>query len=452
MRIVIIKGQRWTFNDNYPHLVCAVYNQGNKKIYVDGYLFGQTSAHNGRPLSGNVSRFGMIGDGSQATSFNGTRSNKYYKGLIDEVRIYERALSQDEVLNLNMQKYTEIIQRCIVNNASTSYINMPDSCLAEINAIPDSFFIQEQKSIKPTLATAFSNGAKSTTVQLTKDSAEIKQGPLQPILQYVSPNFWGTVNQKSTPPQTKWMTYCIPKVTKFCNGLPDGGLKDFCLGNVNNMCLNWTGLCTGNPFMASYKVCLLDDPTNTAWCPFDADCVAEPPPYHSRGCGCINFEPEDTQFRQAITGDNLHYCAAYLNASPPAGLTVTTQGSEFLCKVKGVHPPACAFVGTWPNGGRTGVNAIDIFFSSCTNPKQTAWNWMDFLGYYFRMTILDEMVYSWGDTGHLHIDTSRRGHYPDPETLNPKRNEPCFKRYKNTTSGLVPTPNGPPCSNSATYP
>src|SRR3989344_4293193 len=103
-------GARW-------HFGCAVYDSGKKYFYLDGKLdYGQGNVsvqtfHSGAPLESALTRFGFIGDGSKAASFNGEeetktdpadtgRSNFYYSGLIDELRIYEKALTEAEMKSL----------------------------------------------------------------------------------------------------------------------------------------------------------------------------------------------------------------------------------------------------------------------------------------------------------------------------------------------------------------
>ena len=80
------------YNDGTWHYVTGVASMGNKnKIYVDGVLDGRSSYS----LSEVVSTESILSIGSQATlgacEFNGS---------IDEVRIYNRALSIDEIKQL----------------------------------------------------------------------------------------------------------------------------------------------------------------------------------------------------------------------------------------------------------------------------------------------------------------------------------------------------------------
>lgn len=85
-------------NDGEWHHIVAVYDGNDKILYVDGIEVGRESGvHNGAGLGSNLTRFGYIGDGSEADSFDGGRNNKYYNGQVDEVKLYEGVLSADEI-------------------------------------------------------------------------------------------------------------------------------------------------------------------------------------------------------------------------------------------------------------------------------------------------------------------------------------------------------------------
>jgi len=70
----------------------------DKKIYVDGELDAEADQHGaGSNIGTGTTRYGFIGDGSEANSFDGGRNAKYYQGTVDEVIIFDRALTQTEV-------------------------------------------------------------------------------------------------------------------------------------------------------------------------------------------------------------------------------------------------------------------------------------------------------------------------------------------------------------------
>ena len=88
-------------NDGQWHFVCAVYDGTDKVLYVDGTEDNRrTRPHNDRSLGTGVTRYGFIGDGSKASTFDGKRSNSYYTGSIGEMKVFNRALSPDEISSL----------------------------------------------------------------------------------------------------------------------------------------------------------------------------------------------------------------------------------------------------------------------------------------------------------------------------------------------------------------
>jgi hypothetical protein len=83
-------------NDGNWHLGWSVYNGANKIIYLNDSADGtRLNPHGGNNLGISSTRWGFIGDGSEATSFNSTRNNIYYEGLIDEIRISSIARTAD---------------------------------------------------------------------------------------------------------------------------------------------------------------------------------------------------------------------------------------------------------------------------------------------------------------------------------------------------------------------
>jgi|GEM_PF-5366086 len=91
-------------NDGLWHFVCVVFDASEsheKKIYIDGELDAtQDALLEEIGLGTGVTRYGFIGDGSEASSYNGNRNDRYFQGTIDEVQIYHRALSASEIKSL----------------------------------------------------------------------------------------------------------------------------------------------------------------------------------------------------------------------------------------------------------------------------------------------------------------------------------------------------------------
>jgi len=95
-----------SYDDGQWHHICGWYEAGkapDKKIYVDGTLVKSATAHGGSNLgtSDRAKHYGYIGWGSKSGSFNGqatsTHSGDFMQGSIDDVRIYDRALSDKEI-------------------------------------------------------------------------------------------------------------------------------------------------------------------------------------------------------------------------------------------------------------------------------------------------------------------------------------------------------------------
>ena len=79
-------------------MISAVFDGNNKILYVDGQVDSvKENPHRGSAIGTGQIRYGFIGDGSEAGTFDGKRNRKYYDGLIDEVRLYSRALSAEEI-------------------------------------------------------------------------------------------------------------------------------------------------------------------------------------------------------------------------------------------------------------------------------------------------------------------------------------------------------------------
>ena len=95
------------------HHICGWFNKSStvdKKIFVDGVMVASNSnSHSGRNLgtSDRTQHYGFIGWGSEASSFNGNgnvHQNDFMRGKIDDVRIYSRSLSDEEISALYLSE------------------------------------------------------------------------------------------------------------------------------------------------------------------------------------------------------------------------------------------------------------------------------------------------------------------------------------------------------------
>ena len=67
-----------------------------------------SNSHSAKYLGTSSDRYGFIGWGSEASSFDGNASNAHQNdfmiGKIDDVRIYSRSLSDDEIFDLYLSE------------------------------------------------------------------------------------------------------------------------------------------------------------------------------------------------------------------------------------------------------------------------------------------------------------------------------------------------------------
>jgi len=94
----------------FPVPISAPSSTVDKKIFIDGVMVASdNNSHSGRNLgtSDRTKHYGFIGWGSEASSFNGngnTHQDDFMIGKIDDVRIYSRALSDEEISALYLSE------------------------------------------------------------------------------------------------------------------------------------------------------------------------------------------------------------------------------------------------------------------------------------------------------------------------------------------------------------
>ena len=97
-----------SYADGQWHFICATYNANlpgdNKLLYVDGEIVASSSVS--EPLGTGLVRYGFIGVGSEADSYDGLKmikspyTNTIFNGIIDDVIIFDRTLTQEEINDL----------------------------------------------------------------------------------------------------------------------------------------------------------------------------------------------------------------------------------------------------------------------------------------------------------------------------------------------------------------
>lgn len=89
-------------NDGEWHHVAVTFDASvGKSIYIDGALDHSANPHGGAALGTSATRFGFIGDGSEASSENGPRNDLFYDGSVDDIAMWSRALGSTEIAALH---------------------------------------------------------------------------------------------------------------------------------------------------------------------------------------------------------------------------------------------------------------------------------------------------------------------------------------------------------------
>ncbi len=102
-----------SYEDGNWYHICGWFNSSStvdKKIFIDGdKVASNSNSHSGRNLgtSDRTQHYGFIGWGSEASSFDGNgnvHQNDFMRGKIDDVRIYSRSLSDEEISALYLSE------------------------------------------------------------------------------------------------------------------------------------------------------------------------------------------------------------------------------------------------------------------------------------------------------------------------------------------------------------
>lgn len=86
--------------DGQWHHVAGVFDNGRATVYVDGVL--DSTMVTGKTSGSGNRRYGFLGVGSKAEDYDGSKApGSYFAGDLDDVRIYSRALTNNEVAQLS---------------------------------------------------------------------------------------------------------------------------------------------------------------------------------------------------------------------------------------------------------------------------------------------------------------------------------------------------------------
>ncbi|UCF17387.1 MAG: LamG domain-containing protein, partial [Phycisphaerales bacterium] len=97
---IVDYGSRARVDDGQWHHVAGVFDNGTLTVYLDGNP--QTPTSGGSTFGTGIPRFGYIGLGSESETFNAEPRTPadFFNGSIDDVRIYDRSLTQEEIAGL----------------------------------------------------------------------------------------------------------------------------------------------------------------------------------------------------------------------------------------------------------------------------------------------------------------------------------------------------------------
>lgn len=91
----------YSVNDGNWHHIVGQYTGTDKVIFIDGIERARkVNPHSGGNIGKGSTRYGFIGDGSEASTFNNSRNNLYFKGEIDEVRLWSTARTLTQINDL----------------------------------------------------------------------------------------------------------------------------------------------------------------------------------------------------------------------------------------------------------------------------------------------------------------------------------------------------------------
>ena len=118
-------------NDGNWHHVTVVFDKNDitdKKIYIDGILSSSADQHS-TGLGTGSTRYGFMGDGSEASFVNGPKNNLPYEGGMDEVRIQHSANSSERILTTynnesNNAAFWDIGPQELLNSAPSAPTNL----------------------------------------------------------------------------------------------------------------------------------------------------------------------------------------------------------------------------------------------------------------------------------------------------------------------------------------
>ncbi|MFC1691007.1 LamG-like jellyroll fold domain-containing protein [Nanoarchaeota archaeon] len=179
-------------NDGSWHFACGVFDSSeeyDKKVYYDGALGSQQNNYpTGVNLGTGTTRFGFIGDTSEAVSFDGIKGSKYFNGSIDEVMIYHKALSAEQIKTLYNSRTDLIVSQ------ETAAYDVWQSCITPNDGTADSTTLCSNEITVWDIPPEIHNVTMNSTDHLNRTNAT-----LNGYFDYYEPS--GALQQEN---ETKW--------------------------------------------------------------------------------------------------------------------------------------------------------------------------------------------------------------------------------------------------------
>ncbi len=96
---VVDLASRTRIDDGQWHHIAAIFDHGGLMLYIDGRVDATTRF--GNTFGSGTPRFGFLGVGSEAETFDGTKApENYLQGALDDVYFFTRALTPTEIAQL----------------------------------------------------------------------------------------------------------------------------------------------------------------------------------------------------------------------------------------------------------------------------------------------------------------------------------------------------------------
>ena len=328
-------------NDGNWHLVVASYDSSTslKKFYLDGNPDGTITTHSNNALGrGSTSRFGVIGTGNEEVAYNtfenpngdGRNYVHNFDGTLDEIRLYDRALTDAEVNYLYFQATTDSDSDGLTNaekdNLGTSSSNTDTdgdgiSDWDEINGYHTYIQIDGAMTWTAAKTDAESRGGYLATITSSEENDR--------VLASISGNrrLWLGGSDANAEGSWTWVTGEAWNFTNWKSDQPDNasGGEDYLELNTDNQDFSWNDLPDSASYANSYVLETEFSPTNPLQSDSDGDGVddlseinqsrdpnfVELTDWTAVGNGVWNLQSNDLSVQQTENSSVIYFLSPY---------------------------------------------------------------------------------------------------------------------------------------------